>query len=224
LREKIRKWKLPPFPKTPPCPMDIPPHWGRAYLYTFNFSKELTKEQEKVYNTIKNSKNNEILLFGVTGSWKTEIYIKLIKDYLDSGKQVLFLIPEIILWNQILERIQKIFWKDVIILNSSVSEAKKTQYFLDILQNKAKIILWTRSALFYPYDNLWLIIVDEEHDQSYISDQSPRYNAVEVAKEIAKNWEWIKLLLASWTPSVNSMYLGLKGEYEIVNLLEKFWK
>jgi primosomal protein N' (replication factor Y) len=164
------------------------------------------------------------LLFWVTWSWKTEIYIKLINDVIRTWKQALLLIPEIILWNQTLEKIKKVFWNDVIIINSTVSEAKKTKYFLDILHNKAKIILWTRSALFYPYDNLWLIIIDEEHDNSYISEKAPKYSSVEVAEKIVEiSWkEGVKLLLASGTPSIDSMYFGVKGKYELVSLLEKY--
>lgn len=208
LREKVKKWKL-DFEKI------------SSYNYEFHFSKDLTSNQTEVYNEIKNSTNNKVLLFWVTWSWKTEIYIKLIKNCLDEWKQSLFLIPEIILWNQVLERIKKIFWNDIIILNSSISEAKKQQYFLDIYHNKAKIILWTRSAIFYPYNNLWLIIIDEEHDSSYISEQNPRYNTIEIAEKITelKN---TKLLLASWTPSIKSMYKSLKWKYKLVNLLEKF--
>jgi primosomal protein N' (replication factor Y) len=193
------------------------------YNYSFNFVNTLNQAQEKVYNNIKSSKNSKILLFWITWSWKTEIYIKLINDVIKTWKQTLLLIPEIILWNQTLEKVRKIFWNDVIILNSTVSEAKKTKYFLDILHNKAKIILWTRSALFYPYNNLWLIIVDEEHDNSYISEKSPKYNSIEIAEKIVEfNWEETKLLLASGTPSINSMYFGVKGKYELITLLKKY--
>lgn len=209
LKEKLRKQKL-KFD-------DI-----REYKYEYNSPKELTIKQEETYQKIINSKNNKVLLFWVTWSWKTEIYIKLIKKALDEWKQSLFLIPEIILWNQILERVQKIFWKDVIIINSTVSEAKKTKYFLDILHNKAKIIIWTRSSIFYPYNNLWLIIMDEEHDNSYISDNSPRYNSLEITDKIAELNPNIKLIKASWTPDINSMYYWLKGKYEVINLLEKY--
>lgn len=209
LKEKLRKQKL-KFD-------DI-----REYKYEYNSPKELTIKQEETYQKIINSKNNKVLLFWVTWSWKTEIYIKLIKKTLDEWKQSLFLIPEIILWNQILERVQKIFWKDVIIINSTVSEAKKTKYFLDILHNKAKIIIWTRSSIFYPYNNLWLIIMDEEHDNSYISDNSPRYNSLEITDKIAELNPDIKLIKASWTPDINSMYYWLKGKYEVINLLEKY--
>lgn len=193
------------------------------YNYNFDFDKSLTKAQESIFQDIIDSRENKFLLFWVTWSWKTEIYIKLIQHYINQDKQVLLLIPEIILWNQIYKKICQVFWDDVLLLNSTVSEAKKTNYFLDVYHNKAKIILWTRSALFYPYNSLWLIIIDEEHDNSYVSDQSPRYNSVEIANkitEINNN----KMLLASWTPSINSMYKAVKWEYKLLNLLEKYKK
>jgi primosomal protein N' len=210
LKEKISNWKL-DFNNT------------KTYDYSFNFDKSFTKNQELVYEEIVNSNVNNILLFWITWSWKTEIYIKLIQYYLEQNKQVLLLIPEIILWNQIYKKITQVFWEKVLLINSTVSEAKKTSYFLDIYHNKAKIILWTRSALFYPYNNLWLIIIDEEHDNSYVSDQSPRYNSVEIANKITE-LNHTKLLLASWTPSINSMYKAIKWEYKLLNLLEKYKK
>ncbi|NVP17717.1 DEAD/DEAH box helicase family protein [Candidatus Gracilibacteria bacterium] len=193
------------------------------YRYNFDFDKSLTKAQESIFQDIIDSRENKFLLFGVTGSGKTEIYIKLIQHYINQDKQVLLLIPEIILGNQIYKKICQVFGDDVLLLNSTVSEAKKTNYFLDVYHNKAKIILGTRSALFYPYNSLGLIIIDEEHDNSYVSDQSPRYNSVEIANkitEINNN----KMLLASGTPSINSMYKAVKGEYKLLNLLEKYKK
>lgn len=193
----------------------------KAYKYFSLKNNNLTKKQEQLFLEIYNSKEKKILLFWVTGSWKTEIYIKLIQKYLSENKQVLFLIPEIILTNQIAQRLKNFFWEDLIVLNSTVSEAKKTQYFLDIESWNAKIIIWTRSAIFYPFSNLALIIIDEEHDNSYISDQSPRYNTLEIANKITE-LNWNKLLLASWTPSINSMYKAINWEYKLLNLLEKF--
>jgi len=207
LIEKIKKWKL--EIKT------------SEYNYFSDENKVLTKAQEKIFEEIIRSEENKFLLFWVTGSWKTEVYIKLIEENLKNWKQSLLLIPEIILTNQISERLKKYFWNDLIILNSTVSEAKKTKYFLDIFENKAKIIIWTRSALFYPFADLWLIIIDEEHDNSYISDQTPRYNSIEIANKIT-DLVWNKLLLASGTPSINSMYKAISWNYKLLNLLEKF--
>lgn len=192
-----------------------------VYEYTFDNKILLSTEQNKVYNQIIESKKNKILFYWLTGSWKTEIYINLIKEYLDKWKQILFLIPEIILTNQLSKKINKVFWDKVIIINSTVTDANKTKYWLDINNSNAKIIIWTRSAIFYPYNNLWLIIIDEEHDNSYISDSAPRYNTIEVAEKITE-LNWNKLILASGTPSIKSMYRALKGEYSLVNLLEKY--
>lgn len=194
-------------------------------ILNYNYEKDikLTNNQNEILNEILKNKNQKILLFWITWSWKTEIYIKLIKNYIEKNKQVLLLIPEIVLTNQIAEKIINIFWKEVIILNSSVSEAKKTKYWIDIYNNNAKIIIWTRSSIFYPFIDLWLIIIDEEHDNSYISDSQPRYNCIEVAEQITK-LNWNKLILASWTPSIKSMYKWVNWEYKILNLFEKYKK
>lgn len=191
------------------------------YNYNFPENLVLTKKQQEIYKDILEKKENKFLLYWITWSWKTEIYIKLIEKYLKENKQILLLIPEIILTNQISDRLKKIFWKDIIVLNSTVSPAKKTKYFIDINSSKAKIVVWTRSAIFYPFSDLWLIIIDEEHDNSYKSDQAPRYNSIEIAEKITelnKN----KLVLASWTPSIKSMYRALKWDFEVLYLLEKF--
>lgn len=195
----------------------------KEYIYDFNHNVLLSNEQEKAYKAISNSKNNKILLYWLTWSWKTEIYIKLIKDNLDKNKQTLFLIPEIILTNQLSDKIKKVFWNDILIINSTITDAIKTKYWLDINSSNAKIIIWTRSSLFYPYNNLGLIIIDEEHDNSYISDSAPRYNTIEVAEKITE-LNWNKLLLASGTPSTKSMYKWVKKDYNLVSLLEVYNK
>ena len=212
LREKIKKDKL----QNPLIPLS-----GGILEYLFNFDKTLSKKQEEIFTAINKDKENKFLLHWVTGSWKTEIYIKLIKKQLDLWKQSLLLIPEIILTNQLETRLKKVFWENILIINSSISEANKTKAWISIYQNQAKIIIWTRSALFYPYQDLWLIIIDEEHDNSYISDQAPRYNSIEVANKITE-LNWNKLLLASWTPSIKSMYDAVKGKYKLLKLLEKY--
>lgn len=191
--------------------------------YNFNYTNKFNSSQKKAYNEIISSKNKKILLYWLTWSWKTEIYINLIKDNLENNKQSLFLIPEIILTNQLSNKIKNIFWDKVLILNSTITEATKTKNWISINNNDSKIIIWTRSALFYPYNNLWIIIIDEEHDNSYISDSSPRYNAIEVAEKITE-LNWNILLLWSWTPSTKSMYKAVKKEYNLVNLLTVYNK
>ena len=191
------------------------------YNYIFQQDIIFSASQISAYNNIIKSDINKVLLYGITWSGKTEIYIKLIQKQLESNKQSLLLIPEIILSNQLSTKIKKSFWDDVIIINSTVSAAKKTEYWMDIYTWKAKIIVWTRSALFYPYNNLWIIIVDEEHDNSYISDQAPRFHSLDVVNKISDLLH-IPLLLASWTPSVTTMYKSIKWEYKQVTLLEKY--
>lgn len=194
-----------------------------TYDYKNNHEIILSEKQSEVFQKINSWEDQKYLLYWITWSGKTQIYIELIKKQLQNNKQSLLLIPEIILSNQISQSIKNVFWDDVLIINSTVSAAKKTQYFCDIHTNKAKIIIGTRSALFYPYNNLWIIIVDEEHDNSYISDQAPRYHALDIVNKIS-DVNNIKLVLASWTPSVKTMYDAMKNKYTLVTLLEKYKK
>lgn len=206
LKTKISNWKI-----------DL--NKSREYSYKLN-KNTLNQSQKEVFEKIVKSDDID-LFFWVTWSWKTHIYIELIKHYLDIWKQSLLLVPEIILTNQVAEKIRWIFWEDVIVLNSSVSEAKKTNYWVDIYTGKAKIIVWTRSALFYPYKSLWLIIVDEEHDNSYLSENSPRYNSIDIVVQM-KKYFWCKVVLWSWTPSINSMYKSMNWDFRLLNLIEKY--
>ncbi len=183
----------------------------------------LSEKQEEIFIKIKSSNNLRHLLYGVTWSGKTQLYMKLIEQNLILWKQTLLLIPEIILTSQIGERIKEEFGRQVILLNSSVSAAKKTQLWIDIYSGNAKIIIGTRSALFYPYQNLGMILMDEEHDQSYISDTAPRYSTKEVAEKMSTIGH-IPLILASWTPTAVSFYKALKWEYELHQLLEIYGK
>ncbi|MCH2188839.1 DEAD/DEAH box helicase family protein [Candidatus Gracilibacteria bacterium] len=184
----------------------------------------LSKKQEEIYQNIKNSTDTLQLLYGVTGSGKTRIYMKLIADNLQKNTQTLLLVPEILLTNQVAQSIERVFGEEnIVVLHSNVSEAKKTLYWQQIYTGEKKIIIGTRSALFYPYHTLGRIIIDEEHDQSYISDNSPRYHAGKVAEYISKQKN-IPLLYGSGTPSIQIMYRALKGEIELFQLLEKYRK
>jgi len=199
-------------------------HKVKSWKYNyFNPSISLSVSQSDIYDKIWESTLCKHLIYWVTGSWKTQIYMKIISDNLKQGKQVLLLIPEIILTSQIGERVMQMFWDDVIILHSWISQAKKTKLWLDIHSGDAKIIIGTRSSLFYPYNNLWAIIIDEEHDQSYISDNAPRFHALEVAEKISELYD-IDLILWSWTPRVTTFYRWLQWDFKIHQLLEKFTK
>lgn len=183
----------------------------------------LNQKQQEVYKRLLNlPSGSKSLLYGVTWSGKTQIYIELIKKYIREEKQVLLLIPEIILTSQIGEKLQWYFWEAVILLHSWVSKVKKVQAFKDIASWQAQIIIGTRSTLFYPYKNLAYIIIDEEHDQSYISDSAPRYHSLSIAEKMTELYG-ASLLVASWTPQLTTMYKALSKEYYLFQLLES-WK
>ncbi|UKI40353.1 MAG: primosomal protein N' [Candidatus Melainabacteria bacterium] len=164
---------------------------------------------EKISQKFTSSDYNfdPILLHGITGSGKTEIYFKLIDDTLKSGKNVMFLLPEIALASQILKRLIRKFDKNVVaIWHSSISEGEKYDIWQKINNDEIRILVGVRSAVFAPIKNLGLIIIDEEHESSYKqTNPSPRYNAIVVAKKLAKIYE-INLLLGSATPSVETYY------------------
>ena len=210
LKEKLFKWKISFDEK-------------KDLDYSFNFLKKLTIKQKEVYNQVINSENNNIYLYWLTWSGKTEIFINLIKYFLDQNKQVVFLSPEIILSKQLSNRIKNVFWESVALISSDTTQATKTKLWLSIYKNETKIVIWTRSALFYPYNNLWLIILDEEQDNSYISENSPKYKTDEVCLEISKLYN-CKLVLASGTPSIKNMYKALNWDFELIQLLEKYKK
>lgn len=190
--------------------------------YKYNMIRiSLTPVQEKIYEKIQRSQNNKHLIFGVTGSWKTQIYMKIIQENLKLWKQTLLLIPEIILTSQIGERVKKVFWEDVLLLHSGVSAAKKANYWMDIYYWNAKVVIGTRSSLFFPYNNLWSVIIDEEHDQSYISDNAPRYHSIDIAEKLS-NLYGIPLILWSGTPKATTFYKALTWDYELLQILEKY--
>jgi primosomal protein N' len=190
--------------------------------YTYQKSDiSLSKIQQEIFEVLCTSSQKKHLIYWVTWSGKTQIYMKIIEKNLCEGKQTLLLIPEIILTSQIGERVQEVFWEDIILLHSWVSQAKKTQFWCDIAAWSAKIIVGTRSSLFYPYPNLATIIIDEEHDTSYISDSAPRYHTREVAQKLCELWD-IEIILWSWTPKVETFYRALQWEFQLHQLLEKY--
>ncbi len=172
---------------------------------SIEYKKEITLSsfQQEAKSFLDSKK--QALLFAKTGAGKTEIYIKTIKEILKQGKQAVFLMPEISLTPQMEKRLEEVFDSSVAIWHSKVT-AKRKKEILNKLQNgDIKLIAGARSALFLPYNNLGLIIVDEEHDNSYKSDTTPRYNAKDLAIFIAKKFD-LRLILGSATPSINSFY------------------
>ena len=182
----------------------------------------LNDEQLQAYNrvrqAIKENRFEKFLLFGVTGSGKTEIYLQLIDDIVKEDKAAIMLVPEISLTPQMIERFIARFGKEQIaVLHSKLSIGERHDEWERIRENKAKIIIGARSAIFAPIPNLGLIIIDEEHDSSYKSESSPRYDAKEVALQIAQDNK-IPLLLGSATPDISTYYNAT--EKKNITLLE----
>jgi primosomal protein N' (replication factor Y) len=184
----------------------------------------LSEEQDRAQAAIFKSFETQgvALLHGITGSGKTEIYINLIKKALDSNTQVLYLLPEIALTTQIVQRLKKVFGSSMGIYHSKFSDAERVEVWNGVLQGKFNFIVGVRSSIFLPFDNLGLIIVDEEHDSSYKQqDPAPRYNARDVAMVMAQ-LHHAKVLLGSATPSIESYYQAQQGKYGLVELNKRF--
>jgi primosomal protein N' (replication factor Y) (superfamily II helicase) len=185
---------------------------------------ELSQAQTEAFLSImaQIQEKDTVLLHGVTGSGKTEIYIRLIQQVLDSGSQVLYLLPEIALTTQILQRLRIVFGEKVGIYHSKFSDNERVEVWQGIAEGKFSFVVGVRSAIFLPFNNLGLIIVDEEHENSYKQfDPAPRYHARDVAMVIAKKHN-AKVLLGSATPSIESMYNAKTGKYGLVEISGRF--
>ena len=166
-------------------------------------SIELSNAQQNAFEFIDQRKTS--LLFADTGSGKTEIYIKTIEKVLSQNKQAVLLLPEISLTPQIEKRLKKVFKDSVAIWHSKIQKKTKEKIVKELLEGKIKLIAGARSALFLPFSDLGLVIVDEEHDDSYKSDQKPRLNVKDLCIYLGNKYD-IKVILGSATPSLNSFY------------------
>ncbi len=171
---------------------------------------QLTEEQEKAYKSVEEAidkeKYQQFLLYGVTGSGKTEVYLQLIEKVLTIGKNAIVLVPEISLTPQMLDRFISRFGKEKIaILHSKLSIGERHDEWERIREKKARIVIGARSAIFAPIENIGIIIIDEEHDSSYKSETNPRYHAKEIAKILAKE-NHAPLVLGSATPDMTTFY------------------
>jgi primosomal protein N' (replication factor Y) len=163
-----------------------------------------------------------ILLHGITGSGKTEIYIELIKRVLENGSQALFMLPEIVLTAQMVNRLRKVFGNKLGVYHSKFSDNERVEVYKGIASGKFSVIVGVRSAIFLPFDNLGLIVVDEEHEPSYKQyDPAPRYHARDAAIMLAKMHN-AKVLLGSATPSVETYYLAKQKRFGLVKLEKRF--
>ena len=179
----------------------------------------LTEEQQIALNSIK--EKGEYLLYGVTGSGKTEIYLQLIEKKLKENKSSIMLVPEISLTPQTVDRFIARFGEEKIaVLHSKLSIGERFDQWNKIKDGRAKIIIGARSAIFAPAQDLGLIIIDEEHDESYKSEMSPRYDAKEIAEYIARKQK-IPLILGSATPDLKSYYKAQNGEIELLKLTQR---
>ena len=190
-----------------------------------NESLQLTEEQkivfERVLEVINQNKYEEFLLYGVTGAGKTEVYLQLIEKVILSEKSAIVLVPEISLTPQMIDRFINRFGKDMIaVLHSKLSMGERHDEWIKIKENKAKIVIGARSAIFAPVKDLGIIIIDEEHDSSYKSESSPKYDAKEIARMICKNKN-VPVLLGSATPDLNTFYKTTIGEITLLELRKR---
>ncbi len=175
---------------------------------------------ECISNSIKNDESTTYLLHGITGSGKTEVYLNLIKNTVAKGKKAILLVPEIALTPQMISRVVSRFPDKVAVIHSSLTIKQRYEQWKRIKQNEVDVVVGARSAVFAPFDNIGIIIVDEEHENTYKSEASPRYHAVEIARFRA-NQHGAVLLLASATPSVDSYYKAKNGKYKLLELKKR---
>lgn len=183
----------------------------------------LTESQKECLNEIKNSTNNKVLLYGVTGSGKTEIYINLIKSYLKNNKSIIMLVPEISLTPQIVSRFISEFGSSVAVLHSALSEGEKYDEYRRIVRGEVNIVVGARSAVFAPIKNIGLIIIDECGSPSFKQDVNPKYNAIDVAFKRAE-YNNSLVLMGSATPLLEQFARGEKGVFKLVKLTERVSK
>ncbi len=183
----------------------------------------LTDTQKNAIAEINNSDKDIVLLHGVTGSGKTEVYMSLIENALKQSKSAIALVPEISLTPQIMRVFRSRFGDDIAMLHSGLSDGERYDEWRRIYDGDAKIVVGARSAIFAPVENLGVIIVDEEHDSSYISESNPRFRTLEVAEFRAK-YNGCKVVLGSATPSVESYNAAKCGKINLVEMNKRISK
>jgi len=185
---------------------------------------ELSEEQQRIFITVKEQfeQKDVVLLHGVTSSGKTQIYIRLIEEMIASGRQVLYLLPEIALTTHIIERLRQYFGTNIGVYHSRFNDSERVEVWQKVLNHEYKVVLGARSSVFLPFADLGLIIVDEEHETSYKQfDPAPRYNARDAAIFLA-NMHQGKVLLGSATPSFESYFNARTHKYGFAELTERY--
>ncbi|MDQ3239179.1 MAG: primosomal protein N', partial [bacterium] len=183
---------------------------------------KLLEEQVAAFEKLIASKNkhNVFLLHGVTGSGKTEIYLRFIEEILNNDKQVIYLVPEIALTPQTIQRVEERFPGKTNVLNSQISDGERYRAFVESINGTKPIMIGSRSALFAPFPNLGAIIIDEEHDYSYKQDNSPHYHAVTTAVAMSEALG-IPLVLGSATPRIEDYNRAIKGSWQLLSLTKR---
>lgn len=184
-----------------------------------------TEEQKPVIEYIENlldeSRHEKILLRGVTGSGKTEVFLQAIDHAIKMGKQAIMLVPEISLTPQMVERFVSRFGNKVAVMHSGLSIGERYDQWSKIRKGEVSVVVGARSAVFVPFDNIGIIILDEQHESSYKSDIAPRYHAAEVAFKRGED-SGALVLMASATPDVSSYYKALNGEYTLFEMNKRY--
>ena len=181
--------------------------------------KQLTPSQQEAFHAFLSSDKKTHYLYGVTGSGKTELYLHLTREYLKKKKQVLILVPEIALTPQMIERVKERF-NNVAFYHSELNDQQRYEQYQRVAKRETDIVVGTRSSVFLPFSDLGLIIMDEEHDSSYVQDNVPCYDARKAALKRAYDFK-ADLLYASATPSLELYTRALKGEYQLLTLPER---
>lgn len=185
--------------------------------YNEDSIKVLNEEQQRAVDIILNSEEKGYLLKGVTGSGKTEVYMNLVSQVLKQGKSAIMLVPEIALTPQMIERFKGRFGRNVALFHSRLSPGERYDEWFRIKEGRASLVVGARSAIFLPLKNLGLIIIDEEHENTYKSDHNPKYNTKEVAKFLS-DIKGCKYVLGSATPSIESFYDAERGKLKLVEI------
>ncbi|WP_133014225.1 primosomal protein N' [Clostridium cuniculi] len=185
--------------------------------YNIDSEKELTFEQKHVLDEYNNSGNNLFLLKGVTGSGKTEVYMRMVEEVLEKNQSAIVLVPEISLTPQMIERFKGRFGRDVALFHSKLSDGERFDEWFRVKEGKAKLVVGARSAIFLPVKNLGLIIIDEEHENTYKSDQNPKYQTKEVAEFLSEQ-KGCRVVLGSATPTIETYYRALTGDLKLLEL------
>ncbi|MDI9496287.1 MAG: primosomal protein N' [Bacillota bacterium] len=180
----------------------------------------LNQEQRKACEIILNSDKKAFLLHGVTGSGKTEVYMNIINEYLKEGKQSIMLVPEISLTTQTIDRFKRRFGNKIAVFHSKLSKKDRYIQWLRVYRKEADIVIGARSAIFAPIDKLGAIVIDEEHEDTYTSGTSPKYNTMEVAVKMAYLTGG-KVILGSATPSLNTYHMAMTGRIELIEMKKR---